>query len=50
MKFGSFQVLHIIVNHLFKMTEKQKKKKTKQNTNQQLSASYFYYSFIIIGQ
>lgn len=26
MKFGSFQVLHIIVNHLFKMTEKQQKK------------------------
>lgn len=44
MKFGSFQVLHIIVNHLFKMTEKQQKKK------QQLNASYFYYSCKVIGQ
>lgn len=41
MKFGSFQVLHIIVNHLFKTTEKQQ---------QIFNNIYFYYNCVILGQ
>lgn len=41
MKFGSFQVLHIIVNHLFKRTEKQQVI---------FNNIYFYYKCIVIGQ
>lgn len=40
MKFGSFQVLHIIVDHLFKMTEKQ----------QEIFNTFYFYNCIILGQ